>query len=308
MPQCTAHGADAQGSWSCERKAVSNGLCDTHEHQRHRGKPLTRIALRRVIRRNDPQVPQLDLLCADIPVGHQECWHCGETKPFSEFYFSGRRVPRGECKQCLHDLSLDRNRSAGAAEHKKAKLIEQQGRCANVGCNKELVGRDACLDHSHAVSKDGSDPASWRGVLCLRCNLGLGQFGDDMSKIAGAMKYLLTHKYNEGGAAALVAAIGERDKADTKFDHGYSIGAAAYKRAALDAQSGVCGNKGCRKAIPIGGHLDHDHAISESGEDCRSWRGVLCRECNGGLGFYDDDVDKLIGLLRYLTEYAPRRP
>ena len=188
MPQCTAHGADAQGSWSCERKAVSNGLCDTHEHQLHRGKPLTRIALRRVIRRNDPQVPQLDLLCADIPIGHQECWSCGEIKPFSEFHFSGRRVPRGECIDCLHKMSTDRHRAPGASDYKQQKLIEQDGRCAI--CRDPIEGYDACLDHDHAVSKSGYARSSWRGVLCRLCNLGLGHFNDDAESLLAAIQYL----------------------------------------------------------------------------------------------------------------------
>lgn len=50
----------------------------------------------------------------------------------------------------------------------------------------------------------------------------------------------------------------------------------------------VCGVVGERMAV------DHDHTTGLI-------RGLLCKRCNVGLGFFDDSVPKLKGAISYLT-------
>ncbi len=55
----------------------------------------------------------------------------------------------------------------------------------------------------------------------------------------------------------------------------------------------VCQNPYCN----FSGHLyiDHDHATGEV-------RGMLCRRCNFGLGWFDDDPNKVLGAMEYLLK------
>jgi hypothetical protein len=64
-------------------------------------------------------------------------------------------------------------------------LLElQQHRCAI--CLKDLSqapGRDVCADHAHGSGR-------MRGMLCRRCNAGLGHFKDDPLRLRLAVEYL----------------------------------------------------------------------------------------------------------------------
>lgn len=64
-----------------------------------------------------------------------------------------------------------------------------------------------------------------------------------------------------------------------------------------DGRCEICGR------TPVGNerdlHIDHDH---ESGE----FRGLLCNNCNGGLGRFKDSVESLAAAIRYLQRETPK--
>jgi len=76
-----------------------------------------------------------------------------------------------------------------SAEDVQALWDEQKGLCAVCFDPIVLNGfrqghrKKACLDHDH-VSGDA------RGLLCQKCNLGLGIFGDNLAVLAQAIAYL----------------------------------------------------------------------------------------------------------------------
>lgn len=139
----------------------------------------------------------------------RKCNKCNTIKPVSDFY---KDRPNGskryECKQC--HLSYYKERWASADKtyrkdrfksHRKnllgkynlspddyAKLVENQGGCCAV-CD---VKPDELLfvDHCH-------ESGLVRGLLCRRCNMGLGMLGDDLSGIERAYQYMRKH-YEDG--------------------------------------------------------------------------------------------------------------
>ena len=58
-------------------------------------------------------------------------------------------------------------------------LREQRGACAI--CKYRMV--KVCVDHSHVTHKV-------RGLLCAKCNWGLGQFDDSPERLENAAKYI----------------------------------------------------------------------------------------------------------------------
>lgn len=73
---------------------------------------------------------------------------------------------------------------------------------------------------------------------------------------------------------------------------------AEWEAATLEAQGHKCGNPACGATEPGGRwptwHIDHCHRTG-------AVRGLLCDKCNKGVGLFDDDVDKLAGMIEYLT-------
>ena len=77
--------------------------------------------------------------------------------------------------------------------------------------------------------------------------------------------------------------------------HRYGIGAAEFDALVRD-QLGACAI--CGRQDPE--HVDHDHATGRV-------RGILCFNCNGGLGQFGDDPDRLYRAAFYVED-AEQRP
>lgn len=133
------------------------------------------------------------------------CSKCGEIKQADLFYKRADR-PRGrqsKCKDCIGNSSKQvrewrtknpeknsdlRQRErvtlySISVEQYDRMLAEQSGHCAI--CNSvEPGGKGAWhIDHDHATGKV-------RGLLCNRCNAGLGYFRDNMANLERAIAYL----------------------------------------------------------------------------------------------------------------------
>lgn len=63
-------------------------------------------------------------------------------------------------------------------------FLSQAGKCAI--CRAEPGEKNLAVDHCHDTDKV-------RGLLCDRCNLGLGMFKDDIARLAQATIYLTNH-------------------------------------------------------------------------------------------------------------------
>ena len=61
---------------------------------------------------------------------------------------------------------------------------EADGKCGICGAERGM--RNHSLDHCHKTDK-------LRGILCGKCNLGLGHFNDDINRLRAAIAYLERH-------------------------------------------------------------------------------------------------------------------
>ncbi len=72
--------------------------------------------------------------------------------------------------------------------------------------------------------------------------------------------------------------------------------------ALFEAQKGkcaICGNPPNGKRLAV----DHDHSCCPGRKSCgQCVRGLLCNNCNNGLGRFQDDYELLVSAVQYLTK------
>jgi len=128
------------------------------------------------------------------------CSKCGQTRP--EWRFNAKAASkdglRPDCQECQHKvLLLYAARKGNLSEHWRATYLkhkykltfdelamlvkQQDGKCALCQC--ELGSDKFCIDHNHTSGEV-------RGILCFKCNTGLGQFQDDPALLRAAAAYI----------------------------------------------------------------------------------------------------------------------
>jgi hypothetical protein len=144
---------------------------------------------------------------------HKNCWGCGETKNSSNFHIQ-RQSPDGLHNKCVECRKIrKRKKRYNISEPQYAQLgAKQDEKCAIY--KMEFHGIRVVIDHDHVTEHV-------RGLLCDRCNRGLGHFVDSIESLKGAIVYL-THDYSLGIKATL-------------FDSVISLAAAPARRPAVVA-------------------------------------------------------------------------
>jgi len=133
------------------------------------------------------------------------CKECGEEKPLNRFHMN-KTYKDGhinKCKNCVYEYdkkyradNYDRkrcvklqNRYGITLEQYDQMFDEQSGVCAICGNAEDVTDPRSgavlrlSVDHNHETGKV-------RGLLCQRCNKGLGLFKDNTNSLLDAIKYL----------------------------------------------------------------------------------------------------------------------
>jgi len=255
-------------------------------------------------------------------------------------YKAGKLGLRAMCKFCYQVANKDWNRIRlyGINHNQYTYMLEQCKSLCEICGNKPLQGHDLCVDHDHITLKI-------RGLLCKRCNRGLGKLGDSIENLLKAIEYLerpairisnhYTEKkkdisrkpemiYEEGkiiGRVCNICGIGKNFNCFGKFNNGYmgrlsvckkcnTMRKFAYKMKELygmtvfqyekiySEQKGLCGI--CKQKSKRELCVDHDH-----NSDILKIRGLLCHNCNMGIGTLGDTLECLQKAKKYL-QIAPR--
>lgn len=243
----------------------------------------------------------------DIP-DFKTCSKCGEIKGGNDFNKNSREQDGLDdwCKKCSgRKLSkwVKENKDSGkryvlrreygvTLDWFNKTLSEQGGVCAICGKENNRKGYLLAIDHCH---EDGRV----RGLLCFFCNLGIGSFKDDCSILEKAKQYLsdtsafiLKDALNRTGFVA----IPKKRSCSFKTQAKITKEQIQWLRSKQDNKCKICGfefEDGSGMGAP---RLDHNH---ETG----AVRGLLCHNCNCGLGRFFDSIDLINKTIDYLTKY-----
>jgi CRISPR/Cas system-associated protein Cas10 (large subunit of type III CRISPR-Cas system) len=141
---------------------------------------------------------------------NKKCTICLEFKNRGEFPPSALRRSDYRCTKCSNKRKYtivkkypEKFRAIGIKGERKYrlkwygvtiewyenKLKEQDYRCAICGNKSDILKKQLDVDHCHYTGKV-------RGLLCNRCNTGLGQFKDNEKIINNAISYLSLYSSN----------------------------------------------------------------------------------------------------------------
>lgn len=183
---------DCSGLESVARRFPCSG-CGCRFVRRHRGGPKTTYVVR--------------WLCDECEQRLKWCRTCDSVKPLEEFSRqSGRRVSRvSRCRPCLGVVyqQSDKVRASalkfGLTEDQQAALYEEYGHaCAVCGRPADASSsrtKKLAIDHDHRCCPgQRSCGRCVRGVLCMNCNVGIGNLGDDPERLMAAVEYLKSYQ------------------------------------------------------------------------------------------------------------------
>jgi Recombination endonuclease VII len=139
----------------------------------------------------------------DLETGYRWCIDCRERKPMIDFYWrsKAKKSRTLRCKSCF-GIHLRTTYKANIKGHKRKAAYgitpaqfdqmwqEQRGRCAICRDPLDDSRRNGVhVDHCHFDDQV-------RGLLCGKCNVGLGHFRDDPELLLEAARYLMAEHWH----------------------------------------------------------------------------------------------------------------
>lgn len=204
-----------------------------------------------------------------------------------EYYQANKRAARDWALKKRFGITLDEY---------EALLDKQGGCCAICGGGPGAKGKSYAVDHDHPTGKI-------RGILCSKCNRGLGYAGESLQIFGRIVEYLVKW------AVAEVDCVGRTVEEAKALIERAKFRLATYsdkriRRAALEVSVEVVdrmiadrNNRCdiCLQEFPSGERpaLDHDHKTGMI-------RGVLCKKCNWTIGAFKDSAEVIQKAIEYL--------
>ena len=194
------------------------------------------------------------------------------------------------------------------------KSLEQRCVCAICGGDTPS-GRNLDVDHRHAFGLV-------RGLLCGLCNRGLGKLEENLQRLLAAIDHLnaplwtpnsiprLTqdeiHSSSSASRKKLVSRAFKLKSRDAELMNNYGIVTDQYRWLWVEGK-GVCwicrkpetsqiGRSGRRRGRSSALNVDHDNGTGDI-------RGLLCFNCNTGIGLFKHDVEILKTAAGYLVQW-----
>jgi hypothetical protein len=132
-----------------------------------------------------------------IPIELQKtCSKCGVKQDISNYYLVSKAkgiYPQNPCISCvkkyqkdryqkIYEKSIIRKFDLNSQEYNKM-LEDQEYSCKICNTHIDKLSKNLAVDHCHITGKV-------RGLLCSKCNTGIGMLKDDIKLLEKALQYL----------------------------------------------------------------------------------------------------------------------
>lgn len=117
------------------------------------------------------------------------CSYCKIYKDFDKFGTNGNSKLKSRCKDCQSKYNTKYHKEVfrfdryGITKDMFNKMLKDQNSKCGI-CETVVDENSSHIDHCHTTGKV-------RGILCEKCNKGLGQFNDNINYLKNAIKYLV---------------------------------------------------------------------------------------------------------------------
>jgi len=146
------------------------------------------------------------------------------------------------------------------------------------------------VDHCHKTGKI-------RGILCSRCNSGLGSFHDDQSVLDSAVLWLKNKIVPIGGKFVKQIDISRKKELNLKRKYNLTFDQLKGFFSTQDYKCGICKKDLLKTNIKGKGlssfNIDHCHVTGKI-------RGILCPLCNRALGLFKDDPRIISNAIKWI--------
>lgn len=259
----------------CSRKRNARGMCTTHYNRWRKSGTTERLCR-----------------ACSVQIGPRRggSWYCSEACRDS--------AAQKPCKVSGCEKIATR---AGLCDmhYERKRVAAKTAKCDSPMCEKRAITRGFCYGHYARLraGKPTDTPLFSRratGTAVLRNPEGLRQCGT-------CNKYKDDSEFTAGSSSDGLSVNCTSCRANYRLRK-YNVTEAEYN-AMLEKQGGVCAicgrTSGARRF-----HIDHDHSCCPGGGSCGECvRGLLCGNCNSGLGQFKDDPEVLHSAIEYIKRY-----
>lgn len=116
------------------------------------------------------------------------CSYCHDYKSFNQFGTNGNGKLKSRCKKCQSKYNIKYHKEVfrfdryGITKDIFDKMLTEQNNKCSI-CELKINENSCHIDHCHSTGEV-------RGLLCEKCNKGLGQFDDNINYLKNAINYL----------------------------------------------------------------------------------------------------------------------
>lgn len=198
MSDCAANDFGVE----CTRPLVARGFCDPHYRQDRAGTAIRKVRI----------VSPAGTKSVRDENGDKFCPRCNRWVSSEGFFAcsTSSDLLQSMCKQCDKSTAAKRHAKDPSARQRNAllrryemtlesfqKKLEEQGHTCAICGTSEPGARAWQVDHNHSHHPEEPQRGCLecvRGILCWRCNITLGQVGEDISVLSFMIDYL--REYN----------------------------------------------------------------------------------------------------------------